>query len=111
MSIEDALAKLQGDDLYEKTGRDWVLEVSHCLTEPTCPTVVIRPEDHDALCRYRVDASTIEEGIERAVDLVYREVIQGERITSPCPFTNPSDKDYEALLERGFASHDPEESE
>ena len=88
MSIRSTLKKL--DKLYEITGQDWVLEIHHILTEPTCPTVCIRPEDSN-MARYRIDCDSIEEGVQRAVDLVYREVILGEKIEPECPFTNPDD--------------------
>lgn len=31
------------DDLYDKTGYDWDLQITHALTEPTCPVVWITP--------------------------------------------------------------------
>lgn len=86
--IEAALQKLGA--LYEKTGKDWVLEVHHILTESTCPTVCIYPEGNDST-RYRFDRDTIEEGIAAAANAVYREVILGEKIEPECPFTNPGD--------------------
>ena len=89
MAIKDQLAKLDG--LYSLTDREWVLEIHHCLTEPTCPTVVIRPEDLQ-IARYRVDTSSIEDGISRAVELVYREVVLGQEVGHGAPFTNADDK-------------------
>lgn len=89
MSIEYELKKLSR--LYELTGADWDLEINHSLTEPTCPTVVIRKEGSNST-RYRVDCDSIEEGIRTAVDLVYREVVLGEKISPLCPFTNPDDR-------------------
>ena len=86
--VGEALDRLSG--LYEKTGQDWVLQVSHCLTEPTCPTVMIAPEGSN-MTRYRVDRDTIEAGILASADLVYREMVLGETIESECPFTNPDD--------------------
>lgn len=89
MSLKDELKKLDG--LYEKTGKDWELVAHITLTEPTCPTVIIRPEG-SSMVRYRVDRDTLEEGIRAAVDLVHREVILGQRIESECPYTNPDDR-------------------
>jgi|TARA_Y100000310_G_C20650690_1_gene799262 metal-sulfur cluster biosynthetic enzyme len=77
-------------ELYDKTGDDWTLTVHHTLTEPTCPTAVVCAEGSNAV-RYRVDADTIEEAINRSVDLAHRELILGEEIKSECPFTNPDD--------------------
>lgn len=88
VSISAELKKL--DDLYEKTGKDWELVVHVILTEPVGKTVIIRPEGSNVV-RYRTDRSTIEEGIQAAVDLVYREVILGEKIEPECPFTNEDD--------------------
>jgi hypothetical protein len=95
MTIKQTLAKLQG--LYEKTNMDWEIYIRHSLTEPTCPSVVISPEGME-VARYRVDTDSIEEGIEKAVDLVYREVILGEQVSSYAPFTDPDDKRLEELL-------------
>lgn len=71
-------------DLYEKTGKDWVLQVSHILTEPTCPTASIYPED-DPTDKYRADRDTIEDAINAAVDMVYRELVLGEKIDPEFP--------------------------
>ncbi len=84
-------------DLYDKTGVDWELRLSHCLTEPTCPTATVVPEGKEPT-RYRVDADTIEDAINGAVDKAYRELILGEKITPFMPFTNPDDKELEAIL-------------
>lgn len=78
-------------DLYGKTGDDWVLKVIHILTEPTCPTAIVCREGSNAV-RYRADRNTIEESINAAVDMAYRELILGEEITPECPFTNPDDR-------------------
>jgi hypothetical protein len=87
-SIATTLSKLDG--LYAKTEEDWVLEVHHMLTEPTCPSARIAREDSNAL-RYTVARDTIEEAIEAAVDLVHREIILGETIEIEWPMTNPDD--------------------
>lgn len=75
MSIKDTLKKL--DELYTLTKEDWVLEIHQIITEPTCPIVIIRPEGSDTM-RFSVHRDSIEEGIEAAVDLVYREIVLGE---------------------------------
>jgi len=77
-------------DLYTKTGDDWILQINHSLTEPTCPMAVVRREGSNAV-RYRADRNTIEESINAAVDMAYRELILEEKIVSECPFTNPDD--------------------
>lgn len=86
--LAEVMAKLS--DLYTRTEMDWVLEVHHCLTEPTCPTVVISPEGLQAN-RYRIDCDSIEDGIAEAVERVHREIIQGEAVEMMCPFSNPDD--------------------
>lgn len=95
MTIKENLERLA--ELYSKTGEDWILTVSHILTEPTCPQAVIRPEGSNML-RYAVHANTIEEAIIKSASLVYREVILGEKIESLSPITNPDDhKEYSWL--------------
>ena len=71
-------------DLYEKTGKDWILQVSHILTEPTCPTASIYPEN-EPTDRYRADRDTIEDAINAAVDMAYRELVLGEKIDPEFP--------------------------
>lgn len=78
--------------LYEKTGDDWDLHLTLCLTEPTCPTAVVARDCSNA-ARYRSDKNTIEDSINAAVDMCYRELILGETITPECPFTNPDDRE------------------
>lgn len=89
-SIKEILARLDG--LYGKTQTDWVLDISLILTEPVCPTVSIAPEGSNTT-RYTTTRGTIEEGLEAAVDLVYREVFLGERIEREYPITNSDDHD------------------
>ncbi len=103
MELKDYCDKLE--DLYSLTGHDWVLDVSHILTEPTCPTATIRPERTN-MVRYRVDRDTIEEAIQVACDLVQREVILRETIRSDCPFTNPDDAHYDKWIVARLAGND-----
>ena len=70
--------------LYEKTGKDWILHVSHILTEPTCPTASIHPEG-EPTDRYRADRDTIEDAINVAIDMAYRELVLGEKIDPEFP--------------------------
>lgn len=85
--LTDAYEKL--GDLYTKTNLDWELVVHVTLTEPTCPTVIIRPEGGNS-SRYRFDCDTIEEGIAKAVSAVHREVLLGEKVEPEFPFAEPS---------------------
>lgn len=106
--LKATMSKL--DKLFSKTRMDWTLSVHHCLTEPTCPTVVIEPEDmHTA--RYRIDADSIEQGIAEAVERVYREVMLGQIIEPLAPFTNPNDKCLESLLAAWARGEKPEPPE
>lgn len=73
-------------DLWDRKKADWELYVSHCLTEPTCPTAIVRVEG-SADNRYRADRDTIEAAINAAVDMAYRELILGEAIEPECPFS------------------------
>ncbi len=90
------MAKL--DDLYERTGTDWVLTVRHILTEPTVPTVIITPEGLDC-ARYRIDCDSIEQGIAEAVERVHREVVLGQIIEPMAPYTNKDDVRLAGWLE------------
>lgn len=72
--------------LYDKTGVDWSIEVHHCLTEPTCPTVIIRPEGLRRIY-WRFDAETIEEAIQDAAAFTIARVLQGEATTPSAPFS------------------------
>lgn len=94
--LKDVMAKL--DDLYERTGLDWVLTVHHVLTEPTCPTVAINPEGLQC-ARYRIDCDSIEQGIAEAVERVHREVVLGQVIEPLAPFTSPDDAKLSRWLE------------
>lgn len=87
--VESKLKPLS--DLYSKTRQDWVLEVSHILTEPTCPTATIRPEGSNSL-RYSVHRDTVVEAIVAAADIACREMIHGVPIQSESPVTNPDDR-------------------
>lgn len=95
--LKDILARL--DDLYTRTEMDWHIEIDYCLTEPTCPTVVINPEGL-AAARYRVDCSSIEEGVAEAVERVHREIIQGQVITPMAPYSNPDDAKLSRWIEK-----------
>lgn len=82
-------------ELYGLTGHDWELRISHSLTEPTCPIVSIAPDGSNTT-RFMVHADTIQEGIEQASELVYREVVLGQSNPtgeSPTPWTNSDDED------------------
>ena len=91
MSIEEILKPLIDANLYKLTEEDWDITIHMSLTEPTCPTVVIRKEDSNSMC-YRFDRDTVEEGIRAAVEAVLREVVNEEKIEPECPFTNPDDR-------------------
>jgi len=88
--VEDKLKPLSG--LYSKGWGDWVIEIHHILTEPTCPTATIRPENSNA-ARYSVHRDTVVEAIAAAADLVYREQVLGQPITPESPITNPDDRE------------------
>lgn len=94
-------------DLYGETGEDWSMSIGYCLTEPLCPTVEICPEGWD-IARYRVYCETVEEGVQRAVAHVRREIIDRVVIGQSAPFTNSDDADFEKwLLARAAGSSDP----
>ena len=90
-SIAELLKPLEDANLYSLTGDDWEILIHISLTEPTCPTVVIRKEDRNST-RYRFDRDTAEEGIAAAVSAVMREVVHGQTVEPECPFTNAEDR-------------------
>lgn len=76
--------------LWNRTKHDWVLEVSHILTEPTCPTAVIRCEDRDAKFQYwRADRDTIDESIDAVIDLAYAGLFEDSNAIG-VPWTEPT---------------------
>lgn len=99
--IDKELMKKLGS-LYERTNVDWQLEVTHCLTEPTCPTARVYPEDKPNFVRYCADADTIEEAINRTLQLAYDELIGGRVVQPDFPVTQDSDVEY--LLHNNLVS-------
>jgi hypothetical protein len=61
-------------DLYKKTNEDWHLEVSVCLTEPTCPIATIIEEGGEDRS-YTCFGNTIEEAIENVINEVRKEIL------------------------------------
>lgn len=93
-------------DLYAATGTDWVLRISHILTEPVCPTAIITPEGWH-IARYRVDCETLEESLTKVVALVEREIIERKVVGSYAPYTNPDDDVFAKwLYARAAGSND-----
>ena len=92
MNFDNILKPLE--NLYSVTGMDWNYSISGSLTEPTCPTICIKPETTN-VTRYRAHCDTVD--IEKVlINLVYRvecEVIKGMIIgQANTPFTNSHDK-------------------
>jgi hypothetical protein len=91
--------------LFSETGVNWVLELHHILTEPTCPTAIITPERWE-ISRYRFDCDNIEESLRTCVALVVKEVIKREVVGHGPPYTTPDDAAYEKwLLARAAGSN------
>jgi len=70
--IDEALRPLS--ELYAITGEDWSMKVYVNLTEPTCPTAVISPDDWQ-ISRYTYRGDTVEGAIIGASDMVINEVL------------------------------------
>lgn len=85
-TIEEELKRLP--DLYDITGVDWEITISHTLTEPTMPTVSLfetyDEQEGGESCRYfiRFDCPTVLEGVMAAVDHVIENVGEIKRL---CP--------------------------
>lgn len=76
--------------LYTETGEDWIIEIHHILTEPTCPTVTIRPERWP-IARYRFDCDSIEEGVALATQRVTDEILNRQFTKHEAPYTESID--------------------
>lgn len=92
-------------DLYVVTGEDWELTISQMLTEPVVPTAIIAPEGWN-ISRYRVDLSSIHEGIKAAVGLVQSEILDRKIVGSLCPFTDSDDGIFAKWLSERAAGSD-----
>ena len=83
-ATEDELKRLP--DLYSLTGWDWEINIQHSLTEPTCPTIIIREEplEDDDKSRYwkRFDSDSFHAGVKAAVDFILSDL---ENIKKLCP--------------------------
>jgi len=79
-----------GSELWNRTKRDWFLQVNHDLTEPTCPTATIRCEDEDARWQYwRADRDTIEDAIDAVVNFAHAALFEGSTEIG-VPWTEPT---------------------
>jgi len=78
-------------ELYTITGSDWSIKIHHCLTEPTSPMVVIKPDGWN-MTRYAVWGDSVEKAVEKAVALVRMEIIERKIVGSYAPFSNQDDE-------------------
>lgn len=105
LSVAEMLDAL-GDAYTDQYG-DWLLEVNHILTEPTCPTAVIHPEDDEAAKElglyFRSDADTIEDAVANVVALAYATLVKRQPFVSGVPWSNPGENDGAAKF---WAAHD-----
>lgn len=64
--------------LWDRTKTDWELSINHSLTEPTCPTAIIRAENNKLLKwqYWRADCDTIDGAIDAVIDLAYRALFE-----------------------------------
>jgi len=98
MDLDKILKPLE--DLYTVTKLDWDLSIHHSLTEPTCPTIIIKPEG-STITRYQAhcDPNKFEESLQGLVNLVVAEIIEGKLIgRANTPFTNSDDNILETWL-------------
>lgn len=100
------------DDLLKVLGRlytpeigDWELTLHHTLTEPTCPTAIVRPEYTEG-CKFGgfvAMGGTIDEAIDGALIQAYETLILRKGFEPGVPWTNFED---EPELERIIAALD-----
>lgn len=91
IALEIINEKLSG--LYGLTGEDWLLTVSHSLTEPSCPTAWVHPESDAGFQYFRSDADTIEGAIASAVDQAHRCLILRQDFTRGFPLAYAPDEE------------------
>lgn len=88
--MDEAKLEKIGTALWDRTKTDWLLTLSHSLTEPTCPTAVIRCEDKSQKWqRWRYDADTVDEAINGVIDVAYAALFEGSKATG-VPWTEPT---------------------
>lgn len=76
------------------------LTVHHTLTEPTCPTAIVRT-DEDSGPSWRADCGTIEEAIFQAIAATYITLV----LKKPKPLTFPArNSDEDERLRKFFAA-------
>lgn len=92
--------KLSVKEMWDALGDCWTqefgeleLEVHHTLTEPTCPTAIIKTEDEGGPS-WRADQDTIEEAIYQATAAAYVTIIQRREkpMTFPAPDANEDER-------------------
>ncbi|HYC64619.1 MAG TPA: hypothetical protein VEC14_07815 [Reyranellaceae bacterium] len=98
-NVDAALDRLGG--LYTEETGDWMLEVGHTLTEPTCPSARIAPEGNNST-RYMAIGDTIREAILTAANMCHAEQVLKKRLPDGAgvPFTNPDDHNGSIPLPR-----------
>lgn len=97
------------EQMLEALGNCWTKEfgeleltVTHCLTEPTCPTAVITTEVEGGPY-WRADQDTIEEAISQAVAAAYVTIVQRRPKPMTCPI---GDVDEDAKVAKFLAALD-----
>lgn len=79
-------------NLYTSEFGDWELAVYHTLTEPTCPTAIVKPENEaSAFEGFVCTADTLEEAIDGALRQAYSAMILREGFEPGVPWTNAED--------------------
>lgn len=73
------------------------LNIHHTLTEPTCPTAVLRTEAQPDRSKgpvyiVRVDCDTIAEAFESCVNHAYRLLVEGKERVDTIPWTEPGEE-------------------
>jgi hypothetical protein len=106
-SVKRMMKALGG--LYTDEYGDWLLEVSHILTEPTCPTAIIRAECGEAPSPiFRADADTISKAIKGAVTAAYVTLILRQDKPQTVPWSEQGDSLLTGVfgaIDRAFAAH------
>ena len=96
-------------EIFAALGNFWTreygeleLEVHHTLTEPSCPTAIVRTEGEEGP-RWRADANTIDDAIDIALAAAYVTLVQRKPKPMTCPI---SDIDEDVRLANFLAAID-----
>jgi len=100
MTKDEMLAALR--DCWTQEFGELELTITHCLTEPTCPTAVIATDSEDGPS-WRADQDTIEDAIRVVAAAAYVTIVKRQPKPMTCPI---GEADEDGKLARFLAALD-----